>query len=198
MKFIFPIVFLVLNSLDLALAQQQTAATQPGTPTQDRTKSETGPAAISDEDVRKKWVGNWDATIESMGRDGKPVTNPAKATVKLAYGGKWLVTEFEGTFMGAAFSGQELLGYDSATKKYPLNWIDSAATSFSTGEGTFDPKTNTMTFTVNGRDDSTGEMATWRQVDVWKDADHHEWSIRTISKDGNEYIQMTIRYRRKS
>jgi hypothetical protein len=52
-------------------------------------------------------------------------------------------------------------------KKYILNWIDATATSFSTGEGIFDPKTNTMTFVLSGRDDSTGNMATWRQVDVW-------------------------------
>ncbi len=193
MRFVTSIALLAISSFNLALAQTPPASTAASA--RDQTKPENTPSASPDEDVRKKWVGTWDATIESTGKDGKPVTNPAKATVKLAYGGKWLVTEFEGTFMGKAFSGQEVLGYDARTKKYFLNWIDSAATTFSTGEGTFDPKTDTMTFAVNGLDDSTGKMATWRQVDVWKDADHHEWSIRT-TKDGKEQIQMTIRYRR--
>jgi hypothetical protein len=149
-------------------------------------------------DVLKKWVGNWEATIESTGRDGKPVTNAAKSSVKLL-GGRWLITDFDGTFMGAPFIGHEVLGYDPLAKKYVLNWVDATATSFATGEGLFNPQTKTLTLTVTGRDDSTGKMATWRQVDIWKDADHHDWSLRTISpKDAKEQIQMTIRYVRKT
>ncbi|HLJ94502.1 MAG TPA: DUF1579 family protein [Gemmataceae bacterium] len=153
-------------------------------------------AALAPQDILKKWVGTWDATIESTGRDGKTITSPAKATVRLAYGDRWLITDFDGKFMGAPFTGQEVLGYDPVAKKYIANWIDSAATSFSSGEGTFDPKTNTLILVMNGRDDSTGKMATWRQVDVWKDADHHEWSIRVKGNDDQEKIQMTIRYSR--
>jgi Protein of unknown function (DUF1579) len=148
-------------------------------------------------DVLKKWVGTWEATIESTGRDGKPVTNAAKATAKLS-GGRWLVTDFDGTFLGAPFIGHEVLGYDPVAKKYLLNWVDSAASSFSTGEGVYNPQTKTLTLSVTGRDDATGKLVTWRQVDIWKDADHHDWTLRAISaKDAKEHIQMTIRYRRK-
>lgn len=155
------------------------------------------PGTIPEIDVLKKWVGNWEATIESTGRDGKPVSNAAKSAVKLL-GGRWLITDFEGTFMGAPFLGHEVLGYDPIAKKYVLNWVDGTATSFATGEGLFNPQTKTLTLTVTGRDDSTGKMATWRQVDIWRDAGHHEWTLRTISaKDAKEQIQMTIRYRRQ-
>jgi Protein of unknown function (DUF1579) len=147
--------------------------------------------------VLKRWVGNWDATIESTGRDGKPVINAAKATVKLI-GARWLITDFEGTFLGAPFIGHEVLGYDPVDKKYVLNWVDGMATSFATGEGHYDPRTKTLTLAVSGRDGSKGTMATWRQVDVWKDADHHDWTLRVISPmDGREQIQMTIRYSRR-
>jgi Protein of unknown function (DUF1579) len=155
-------------------------------------------SSTRDQDVLKQWVGNWEATIESTGRDGKPVKNAAKATVRLL-GQRWLITDFEGTFLGAPFIGHEVLGYDPVAKKYLLNWVDSAATSFARGNGLYDSQTKTLTLTVSGRDDSTGKMTTWRQVDTWKDADHHEWSLRTISpKDGKEQIQMTIRYHRLS
>ncbi|HEV8000884.1 MAG TPA: DUF1579 family protein [Planctomycetaceae bacterium] len=154
------------------------------------------PGSSPELDVLKKWVGNWEATIESTGRDGKTVTNPAKMTAKLC--GRWLVSDFDGTFMGGPFIGHEVLGYDPVAKKYVLTWIDSAATSFSTGEGLFDPQSKTLTLTVSGRDDSTGKTVTWRQIDIWKDADHHEWTLRTISpKDAKEHVQMTIRYSRK-
>jgi hypothetical protein len=174
-----------LIAVGLVLAQQPPAPAKQG-----------GADTPSPEQVLTKWVGTWDATIHSTDRDGKPVASPAKAAVKLAYGGRWLITEFEGTFAGAPFTGQEVLGYDPVAKKYLLSWIDSAATSFAVGEGTFDPKTDVMTLTVSGRDDKTGKMTTWRQVDVWKDADHHEWTIRTTA-DGKEQIQMTIQYRRR-
>jgi Protein of unknown function (DUF1579) len=159
---------------------------------------EDGVPLSPEQEVLKKWVGTWDATIESTDRDGKLVSSKAKSTVKLAHGDRWLITDFDGMFMGAPFTGQEVLGYDPVAKKYILNWIDSAATSFSAGEGTFDTKTQTMTLTVSGRDDKTGKITTWQQVDTWKDSDNHEWTIRVTPKDGKEQIQMTIRYRRRS
>ena len=113
-------------------------------------------------------------------------------------GRRWLITEFEGMFLGAPFIGHEVLGYDPIAKKYVLNWVDATATSFANGEGLYDPQSKTLTLTVSSRDDSKGTIATWRQVDTWKDGDHHDWTLRTISpKDGKEQIQMTIRYSRR-
>ncbi len=173
-------------------AQQSTTPSKP-----ESKAASSSPAPSAEVEILKKWVGNWDATIESAGRDGKPVTSSAKMTAKLC--GRWLISDFDGTFMGGPFIGHEVLGYDPIAKKYVLNWIDSAATSFSTGEGLYNPATKTLTVTVSGRDDATGKTATWRQVDIWKDADHHEWTLRTISaKDTKESVQMTIRYSRKS
>jgi hypothetical protein len=159
--------------------------------------SESSPATHSGAKVLERWVGDWDAAIESTGRDGKPVMSAAKTTVKLL-GRRWLITDFEGMFLGAPFIGHEVLGYDPIAKKYVLNWVDATATSFANGEGLYDPQSKTLTLTVSGRDDSKGTMATWRQVDIWKDADHHDWTLRVISpKDGQEQIQMTIRYSRR-
>jgi hypothetical protein len=154
------------------------------------------PPVSPEQDVLKQWAGNWEATIESTGRDGKPVKNAAKATVRLL-GKRWLITDFDGTFLGAPFIGHEVLGYDPLAKKYLLNWVDGSATSFATGEGLYNSQSKTLTLTVTGRDDTTGKPTTWRQVDIWKDPDHHEWSLRTIApKDAKEQIQMTIRYHR--
>jgi hypothetical protein len=197
MKAVLAMVLLMAtNRTGLLLAQQ---STKPA-PSSEKKDAKAAPSASSSTpeiDVLKKWVGNWEATIESTGRDGKPVTNAAKATAKLS-GGRWLVTDFDGTFMGAPFIGHEVIGYDPVAKKYVLNWVDSMATSFATGEGLYNPQTKTLTLTVTARDDSTGKMTTWRQVDIWKDADHHDWSLRTISaKEAKEQVQMTIRYHRQ-
>jgi hypothetical protein len=193
-----PIVFVALavNAGGLLEAQQPTKPA-PSSAKQEAKAAPSASTSTPEIDVLKKWVGNWEATIESTARDGKPVTNAAKATAKLS-GGRWLVTDFDGTFMGAPFIGHEVIGYDPVAKKYVLNWVDSMATSFATGEGLYNSQTKTLTLTVTGRDDSTGKMTTWRQVDIWKDADHHDWSLRTISaKDAKEQVQMTIRYHRQ-
>jgi hypothetical protein len=188
------ILILGLSTGSLLLAQQPKKQT-----TSAKSASDAAPISTTSTpelDVLKKWVGNWEATIVSTGRDGKPLTNAAKSSVKLL-GGRWLITDFDGTLMGAPFLGHEVLGYDPFAKKYVLNWVDGTATSFATGEGLYNPQTKTLTLTVSGRDDSTGKTATWRQVDIWKDADHHDWSLRTISpKDAKEQIQMTIHYAR--
>ena len=195
MKLLRMTLVIVLASAGSWLLAQDAKRPAPSSPKQDA-KAPPSPAGVSPEvDVLKKWVGNWEATIESTGRDGKPVTNAAKSTVKLC--GRWLITDFDGTFLGAPFIGHEVLGYDPVAKKYVLNWIDSAATGFATGEGTYNPQTKTLTLSVTGRDDATGKMVTWRQVDIWKDADHHDWTLRTLSaKDAKEQIQMTIHYSR--
>jgi hypothetical protein len=198
MKISDPIVFvaLVANAGGLLLAQQSTKPV-PSSAKLDAKAAANSASSTPEIDVLKKWVGSWEATIESTGRDGKAVTNAAKATAKLS-GGRWLVTDFDGTFLGAPFIGHEVIGYDPVAKKYVLNWVDSMATSFATGEGLYNSQTKTLTLTVTGRDDSTGKMTTWRQVDIWKDADHHDWTLRTISaKDAKEQIQMTIRYHRQ-
>jgi hypothetical protein len=198
MKIVHQIVFVALaaNAGGLAWAQESTKPA-PSSSKPDAKAALSSTSSTSEIDVLKKWVGSWEATIESTSRDGKPVTNAAKATAKLS-GGRWLVTDFDGTFMGAPFIGHEVIGYDPVAKKYVLNWVDSMATSFATGEGLYNPQTKTLTLTVSGRDDSTGKMTTWRQVDIWKDADHHDWTLRTISsKDAKEQIQMTIHYRRQ-
>jgi hypothetical protein len=198
MKIGVQIIFVALaaNAGSLLVAQDSTKPS-PSSAKQDAKAAPSSSSSTPEIDVLKKWVGNWDATIESTGRDGKPVTNSAKSIVKLS-GGRWLVTDFDGTFMGAPFIGHEVIGYDPVAKKYVLNWVDSIATSFATGEGLYNPQTRTLTLTVSGRDDSTGKMTTWRQVDIWKDADHHDWTLRTIStKDAKEQIQMTIHYRRQ-
>jgi Protein of unknown function (DUF1579) len=198
MKIVHQIVFVALaaNAGGLAWAQESTKLA-PSSSKPDAKAALSSTSSTSEIDVLKKWVGSWEATIESTGRDGKPVTNAAKSIVKLS-GGRWLVTDFDGTFMGAPFIGHEVIGYDPVAKKYVLNWVDSMATSFATGEGLYNPQTKTLTLTVTGRDDSTGKMTTWRQVDIWKDADHHDWTLRTISaKDAKEQVQMTIRYHRQ-
>ena len=153
--------------------------------------------ATPEHKLLEKWAGTWEASRKMQGPpDTPPMTAPGTLTSRVACGGLWLVADFDGSIMGMPFSGHETVGYDPTTKKYLLVWVDSMSTSFAQGEGTYDAKTNTMTFLVKGRD-MTGAAATWRQTDVWKDADNREWAMWKQGPDGKDAEELRITYRRK-
>ena len=145
----------------------------------------------------EKWAGQWETTMKMGGSaDAPPTTTPGTSKARLECGGLWLITDFDSSIMGMPFHGHETLGYDAAKKKYVLCWVDSMSSSLSIGEGTFDAKTSTMNFVVKGRD-MTGAEQTWRQADVWKDADTREWTMWSQSADGKEQQDLQIVYKRK-
>jgi hypothetical protein len=163
---------------------------------QEKDKAPALPGPSAEHKLLEKWAGTWDCTVEVTTPDGKTDKSPAKSVSRVACGGMWLVTDFDGTMGGMPFNGHEVAGYDSVAKKYVLTWVDGWSSSASTGDGAFDAKTNTMTYKVNGRDDSSGKQMTWRDVDVWKDADNHEWAMYQPGADGKEHVFMKISYHR--
>lgn len=144
--------------------------------------------AAAEHKLLEKWAGNWDATVEGG--------STAKSTSKLVAGGLWLVTDYEGSMDGTPFSGHEVKGYDPAKKKFVINWVDSVTTCFDLGEGDFDAKTNTLDVRMKsvGPD---GAPRTWRQTDVWTDADTHVWTMYQPGQDGKDMAVLKITYKRK-
>jgi hypothetical protein len=153
-----------------------------------------GPGA--EHKMLEKYVGTWECDVEMSSPGAAAEKSKAKSTAKLGCGGMWLVTDFEGTMMGGPFTGHEVTGFDPATKKYQFVWVDSWTAKPVIGEGTFDAASKTMTATMNGSD-MTGAPATWRQVEVWKDADTREWAMYQKGPDGAEHPMIKITYHRK-
>lgn len=162
------------------------------------TQDESGMSMVTAEHkLFEKYAGTWTAEMESNGGPDMPAEkSAAKSTVRVACGGLWMVSDFEGSFMGMPFLGHEVTGYDPETKQYQLTWVDSMTPTAATGHGRFDAATKTFETFVKGKD-AMGQMHEHRGTDVWTDADHHTWTMWMKGEDGKEFPAITIRYARK-
>jgi hypothetical protein len=114
--------------------------------------------------------GTWDATIKSFtaGPDAEPMISRGTEVNTVLTGGLWLLSKFDGDFGGVKFEGRGQFGYDPVKKKYVGSWIDSLSPNLSVLEGTYDPRTKTMTYTGDGIGPD-GVKYTQRMVTTTKD-----------------------------
>jgi Protein of unknown function (DUF1579) len=91
----------------------------------------------------KRLAGRWNCEITTL----QPAKAKSKGTAvfRVLMGGRFLQQQFNGKMMGAPFQGMGITGYDNGKKKYTGTWIDNHNTGIMTTEGTYDPKTQTLT-----------------------------------------------------
>lgn len=111
-----------------------------------------GTKATDEHKVLARYEGTWDGTVKSFaaGPDAEPMVSKATEVNTVLPGGLWMVSKFDGDFGGMKFEGRGQFGYDPAKKKYIGSWIDSLSPTMSILEGSYDPKTRTMTYTGDG------------------------------------------------
>jgi hypothetical protein len=161
----------------LVLGSLPVAAQQPAKP---------GP----EQEVLKKFEGNWDATVAFSGQEAK-----GQSVYKLGFGGLWLTQDFQGDFGGMKFEGRGTTGYDPIKKKYVGTWIDSMSPSLAIMEGEFskDGKTYTETGEGPGPD---GKPAKMKNVCEFKDNNTMVFTMYMVN-DGKEQEAMKITYKKK-
>lgn len=175
-----------------AVAQEKKEAAPP--PGQAMPVPKPGP----EHELLKKDVGVWDATVEStMQPGGKPAVSKAVETGTLLGDGLWLIQDFKGETMGMPFQGHGVSGYDPSKKKYVGTWVDSMSTGLTTTEGTYDPKTRTMTSRLEGPGPD-GTVMRMRAVSEWKDGDTRVFTLYSPAGQGEEFAMMKITYKRRS
>ena len=149
-------------------------------------------------EILKKDVGVWDATVETMmAPGGKPNVSKGVETNTLLGDGLWLIQDFRGEFAGTPFQGHGIAGYDPSKKKYVGTWVDSMSTGLSTTEGTYDPKTKTMTARFEGLGPD-GTLTKMRTTSEWKDANTRVFTMYSPAGQGEEFAMMKITYKRRS
>jgi len=130
--------------------------------------------------VLARFVGDWDALTTGMGEPTK-----GKQTSKLACDGMFLVTTYNGEFMGVPFEGRGVMGFDLEGKKYQHVWVDSMTPKMAVEDGTWDEKSKTLTFDSKGPDGSPVKM-----VFDFPDADHI--TLRFVGEDeGSEVFKIS-------
>ncbi len=95
---------------------------------------------ISQKDLFKKMIGNWEGTCQTWFEPDK-LADKSKVAGEITnvLDGLFLRHTYEGTIKGNPRHGEELIGFNSVAKTYQTSWVDdfhmNYAIMFSQGEG---------------------------------------------------------------
>jgi hypothetical protein len=143
-----------------------------------------------------EFTGVWDATLDYMDPDGKPVQSKGSFIRKQPLGGFWLVDKFQAQIMGMQHIGLGTTGYDPVKKKYVSTWIDSMSPSLIVTEGTFDKSGKVLTMTGMGPG-ANGTPVKHRVVTTIKNKNTHVIEMFTANPEGQENPGITITHKRR-
>jgi hypothetical protein len=153
------------------------------------------PAAAAD--AMRRFVGAWDATMQVVGPPGQPPQILNGIEINATGGdGRWVTGQFRSQIAGEPFEGHALLTWDAASGKFRRLWADSMSPAFWISEGTWDPKTSTLTMWIESKN-SNGEAVRWREETTFAD----DTRIFTMFVPGGTTVEaaaMTITYRRRA
>ncbi|HET6362411.1 MAG TPA: DUF1579 family protein [Gemmatimonadota bacterium] len=109
--------------------------------------------------VLEPLAGSWSHAVTFYPAPGaEPMQMTATSTAEMTMGGRYLVTEIHGDFLGTPFEGREVMGYDKVKGKYFALFHDNMSTGPVVSWGTWDPATKTMTMEGTLADPMTGEL----------------------------------------
>jgi len=107
--------------------------------------------------VLEAFTGSWNHDLKLYSApDAQPLEMTATSVVEMTMGGRYLVSEVNGTFMGAPFVGRETMGYDKVKGKYFSVWVDNMSTGPMVAWGAWDPATKTLTMEGTVADPMSG------------------------------------------
>jgi hypothetical protein len=144
--------------------------------------------------------GVWDATMRGYfaGPDQPPQEFKGIEKVRAVADGLWMISEFEGDFVGGKkFRGHGITGYDPQKKKIVGAWADNMTTSLGTLEGEYDPKTKTTTLWFQMPDPMTGQMRKDKHVEEYKADGHKLYTIYMAGPGGEQIKLMGIESKRR-
>lgn len=145
-------------------------------------------------DQLKRLVGNWTTEMTSFFPDpNAPAVSKGKASFKMILGGNFVQQRYFGQYGDQKYEGSGISGYDTAKEKYVGAWMDSMNTGIMHVEGTYDPKTHTLT-EFGTMSSPEGEMKT-KNVSKYVDKDNFVFTMYMITPDGDQKI-FSINYTR--
>lgn len=165
------------------MAQMMEAMTRAGTPGERHA-------------ILKAFEGNWKASVKMfMDPTKPPMVMEGAMNSAWILDGRFLEQRFSGDFMGQAFQGTSLFGYDNAAGRYVGLWVDNMSThiSISNGELSADGKVFTMNATKT--DPMTGKPIQMIEQITIVGPDQHtmvSWDLH----DGQRIKSMEIEYTR--
>jgi hypothetical protein len=161
-------------------------------------RAELGPMS----EVLRQREGTWDVTIE-MQTSPKAAKSVSKGTQtnRLAVGGAWLLSDFEGevggrSASGRPFIGHAITGFDPQKSKYVGVWVDSEGRHITLLEGTYDISKKTFRMTSLEKD-GKGKLTPVTGVARFTDPDTEVVTLFSQGPDAKAVKSMTTTYRRR-
>jgi hypothetical protein len=148
----------IVSAAATCLAVAGTLAAQEMTPEQLAAFDE---AVTPDENhaVLEPLVGSWNHAVTFYPAPGaQPMEMTATSEAEMTMGGRYLVTEIHGDFLGTPFEGREVMGYDKVKGKYFALFHDNMSTGPLVSWGAWDPATRMLTMEGTLADPMTGEL----------------------------------------
>ena len=96
-------------------------------------------------ELLESFVGSWNHAVQFYPAPGaEPMEMTATSSAALSMDGRYLVTDFNGDFLGAPFEGRETMGYDKVRGQYFALWVDNMSTGPMVSWGSYEPATKTL------------------------------------------------------
>lgn len=106
----------------------------------------------------EQMVGHWEAVTQTWMAPGQPpMVTKGSSDFHLILGGRYLVQEFKGEFMGKPFAGFGITGYDNFKKQFTNTWVDTLSTVPLNTIGTTDATGKVVTYVGKWDDPVTNE-----------------------------------------
>lgn len=146
------------------------------------------------------FIGEWETTTRMyMGGPGTPpMESKGTSSVKWVLGGRYLMEEHKGQFMGQPFEGIGTMGYNNFRNVYVGTWMDNTSTALFHSVGSVDHDTKkTITLYMEMDEPSlnvVGRMV--KAVHRITDQDHHVMEMYDLHV-GDNYKVFEIVYSRK-
>jgi hypothetical protein len=128
--------------------------------------------------------------------DAEPVETECVKHGRLIYGGRFLIEELAGDYLGRRVEGLQLLGYDRYLRRFDFTSISSLGTATYRATGELDRSGDALTL-VGEIDDAMGKRPV-RYVVVIRDTDRHRLTAYNTLDDGEEIVAVETEFERIS
>lgn len=125
-------------------------------------------APVESHKLLAAFVGTWKGVVTAYGPPGSPpMTGKTTGVATMELDGRFLVTRFDGDFMGVPFSGIWTAGFNKTSKAFQATWIDNGSTQIENFAGAWDDSTRTFTWTADLTNIMTGTKIPTRETMKW-------------------------------